>query len=164
MAWNEWEQLKRRAADDKATHLRLNQAAGSAAGAGDAGLVVHQDDLGAVGHEAFQLHGRLHNQVDVAGVGADDHGAGTTVQTAAALKSHHFAMGAGLETTVSVRTAQVKAVLQAFAHILNHLDYSKKLHTRDDETIAVEIRSRNGAAVPVSVLNSYFELAINEWL
>ncbi|MFI1166884.1 hypothetical protein ACH4UM_25615 [Streptomyces sp. NPDC020801] len=66
-------------------------------------------------------------------------------------------MGAGLETTVSVWTSQVKVVLQALAHISNHLDYSKKLHARDDETIAAEMRSRDGSAVRVSVLNSYFK-------
>ncbi|MFJ9863138.1 hypothetical protein [Streptomyces sp. NPDC101165] len=157
MAWDEWEQLKSRAAEQQPTHVQLNHAPDAVGGAGGADLVVHQDDLGAVGHEAFQLHARLHDQVDIAGAGADDHGAGTTMQAAAALKSHHFAMGAGLETTVSVWTSQIKAVLQAFAHISNHLDFSKKLHARDDGTIAAEMRSRDGSAVPVSVLNSYFK-------
>ncbi|MGW3207370.1 hypothetical protein [Streptomyces sp. NPDC001135] len=157
MAWDEWEQLKSRAADKRSTRLQLNSAADTAGGTGGADLVVHTDDLGAVGHEAFQLHSRLHDQVDIAGAGADEHGAGTTMQAAAALKNHHFAMGSGLETTVSVWTSQVKAVLQAFAHISNHLDYSKKLHAQDDETIAAELRGRNGSAVSVSVLNSYFK-------
>jgi hypothetical protein len=157
MAWDEWEQLKGRAAENKRAHLQLNSAADSVGGGGGADLVVHQDDLGAVGHEAFQLHARLHDQVDIAGAGADDHGAGTTMQAAAALKSHHFAMGSGLETTVSVWTSQVKAVLQALAHISNHLDYSKKLHARDDEKIAAEMRSRDGSAVSVSALSSYFK-------
>ncbi|MBY8865523.1 MULTISPECIES: hypothetical protein [Streptomyces] len=154
MTWDEWERSKRRVAEERATGLHLDHAP-SAGGDGD--LVVHQDDLGAVGHEAFQLHTRLHDQVDIAGAGADAHGAGTTMQAAAALKSHHFGMGAGLETTVSVWTSQVKAVLQAFAHISNHLDYSKKRHAHDDDAIAAEVRSRNGTAVPVSVLNSYFK-------
>ncbi|GAA3219512.1 hypothetical protein GCM10020256_24600 [Streptomyces thermocoprophilus] len=54
------------------------------------------------------------------------------MQAAAELKSHHFSMGSALETTVSVWTTQVKAVLQALAHISNHLDYSKKTHAHDD--------------------------------
>ncbi|MEU7318387.1 hypothetical protein [Streptomyces sp. NPDC007083] len=42
--------------------MRLNHAlppdgAGSAAASDEPSLVVHQDDLGAVGHEAFKLHG-----------------------------------------------------------------------------------------------------------
>ncbi|MFE9408578.1 hypothetical protein ACFYN0_07250 [Streptomyces sp. NPDC006704] len=156
MAWDEWEQLKSRAAEKQDTSTQLNSQPGSGGG-GDADLVVHQDDLGAVGHEAFQLHARLHDQVDIAGAGADQSGAGTTMQAAAALKSHHFDMGSGLETTVTVWTSQVKAVLQAFAHISNHLDYSQKLHARDDETIGAEVRNRDGSAVSMSVLSSYFK-------
>ncbi|WP_208899051.1 hypothetical protein [Streptomyces incarnatus] len=93
MAWEEWEQLKNQAAEGKTAHLQLNHVAdtvGGTGGTGGADLVVHQDDLGAVGHEAFQLHARLHDQADIAGAGADDRGAGTTMQAAAALKSHHW--------------------------------------------------------------------------
>lgn len=158
MAWDEWEELKSRAAERQATPMRLNHHPDpGGGGTGDADLVVHQDDLGRVGHEAFLLHARLHDQVDIAGAGADESGAGATMQAAASLKSHHFEMGDALETTVSVWTSQVKAVLQAFAHISNHLDYSKKLHARDDALIGAEIRNRDGSAVSVSVLNSYFK-------
>ncbi|MFD9406718.1 hypothetical protein ACFWBN_06780 [Streptomyces sp. NPDC059989] len=33
-------------------------------------LVVTQDDLGAVGHEAFIVHGHLRGKTDIAGTGA----------------------------------------------------------------------------------------------
>jgi hypothetical protein len=157
MAWEEWEQLKSRAIKGKTEHLQLNDASGAGGSTGDPDLVVHQDDLGAVGHEAFQLHARLRHQVDIAGAGADESGAGTTMQAAAALKSHHFSMGSALETTVSVWTTQVEAVLQALAHISNHLDYSKKAHALDDAKIAAEMRGRDGSPVSVSVLSSYFK-------
>ncbi|GGV83800.1 hypothetical protein MTQ10_29650 [Streptomyces sp. XM83C] len=157
MAWEEWEQLKSRAIEGKTTHLQLNGANGSTGNAGRPDLVVHQDDLGAVGHEAFQLHARLRHQADIAGAGADENGSGTTMQAAAELKSHHFSMGSALETTVSVWTTQVKAVLQALAHISNHLDYSKKTHAHDDAKIAADMRCRDGSPVPVSVLSSYFK-------
>ena len=53
-------------------------------------------------------------------------------------------------------TSQVKSVLQACAHISNHLDYSKKLHAHDDTRIAADLSGRTGP-VPVSVLNEYFK-------
>ncbi|WP_374385269.1 hypothetical protein [Streptomyces sp. D2-8] len=134
--------------------MRLNQA--GAAGAGDSDLVVHQDDLGAVGHEAFILHGELKKKADVAGTGVDKNGSGSTMQAAAALKSHNLGLGAELESTVEIWTSQVKHVLQACAHISNHLDYSKKLYAREDAGIAAEIRGRTGP-LPVSALNDYFK-------
>ncbi|GAA1247665.1 hypothetical protein ACFQ0Q_19750 [Streptomyces aureus] len=94
MAWDEWEQLKGEAAQRRGAGMQLNQA--PPAGGGD--LIVRQDDLGAVGHEAFSLHTRLGKQVDIAGAGADEHGSGTTMQAAAELKSHHFGAGGELET------------------------------------------------------------------
>jgi hypothetical protein len=157
MTWDEWERLKNRTTGKEAGELRLDTAADSVGGMDSANLVVHQDDLGAAGHEAYRLHTRLRDQADIAGSGADDHGVGTTMRAAAALKSHGFAMGAALETTLSVWTSQVEAVLQAFAHVSNHLDYSRKLHAHDDEKIGAEIRRRDGSALPVSVLSSYFK-------
>lgn len=56
MAWDEWEQSKGAATQRHAARVQLNEA-GTADG--DGGLVVRQDDLGAVGHEAFVLHGEL---------------------------------------------------------------------------------------------------------
>ncbi|MCK8432123.1 hypothetical protein G3I77_03510 [Streptomyces sp. D2-8] len=154
MAWEEWERAKAAASEGQAARMRLNQA--GAAGAGDSDLVVHQDDLGAVGHEAFILHGELKKKADVAGTGVDKNGSGSTMQAAAALKSHNLGLGAELESTVEIWTSQVKHVLQACAHISNHLDYSKKLYAREDAGIAAEIRGRTGP-LPVSALNDYFK-------
>ncbi|MFF3504153.1 hypothetical protein [Streptomyces sp. NPDC003247] len=155
MAWDEWEELKSQTGSGDATHMRLNQypadsGGGTAGGQGD--LVAYQDDLGAVGHEAFVLHGRLHDDVDIAGAGADGKGDGSTTQAASALKSSNFVMGAALATTVEVWTTQVKSVLTACAHISNHLDYSKKLHAQNDTTIAADL-----SGMSVSRLNEYFK-------
>ncbi|MFJ9246017.1 hypothetical protein [Streptomyces sp. NPDC101776] len=150
MAWEEWEQLKADAARRGSAHMQLNQL--PADGGGTTGdLVVHQDDLGAVGHEAYILHDQLRQRVDIAGSGS-----GSTTQAGEELKGSGFAMGAALGATVSVWTSQVKSVLQAVAHISNHLDYSKKLHAQDDTHIAAEIRGRDGSAMSVSSLNRYF--------
>ncbi|WP_327284781.1 MULTISPECIES: hypothetical protein [unclassified Streptomyces] len=158
MAWNEWENAKAEAVAQRQVSMRLNQLPGGPAGSsGEADLVVHQDDLGDVGHEAFALHGKLQKEADIAGAGSNPEGAGSTMQAAAALKASTFALGGELETTVSVWTSQVRTVLQACAHISNHLDYSKKAHAEDDAAIAASLRNRDGSAVPVSRLAEYFK-------
>ncbi|OIJ65650.1 hypothetical protein [Streptomyces mangrovisoli] len=159
MTWDEWEHLKASAAERQSPHTHLDQvAADSGGGSADSGdLVVHQDDLGAVGHEAHVLYDHVRAQADIAGAGADKSGAGTTMRAAAELKSHGLAIGGALETTVTVWTSQVDSVLQACAHVSNHLDYSRKRHAEDDETIAAAVRERDGSALSVSQLDQYFE-------
>ncbi|MFF8596859.1 hypothetical protein ACF061_36670 [Streptomyces sp. NPDC015220] len=159
MAWDEWEKLKAQAAERQSTSMRLNQleADGGGGGGGSGDLVAHADDLGAVGHEAYILCDKLNNEADIAGAGAGNGDSGSTMQAAASLKSHGFATGGALETTVTVWTSQVKAVRQACAHISNHLDYSKKRHSADDANIAALVRGRDGSAVSVSKLNEYFK-------
>ncbi|MER6820214.1 hypothetical protein ABT316_11735 [Streptomyces cellulosae] len=133
--------------------MQLNQA--GPGGAGDPDLMVHQDDLGAVGHEAFVLHGDLKKRADIAGMGLDKNGSGSTMRAAAECRTRDLGLGPELEVTVEVWSSQVKHVLQACAHISNHLDYSQKLYAEEDAKIAAEIRSRTGT-LPVSVLNDYF--------
>jgi hypothetical protein len=154
MAWAEWERAKAEALQGRGARMQLNQA--PPGGAGDSDLVVYQDDLGAVGHEAFILHGELKKKADIAGTGADKNGSGSTMQAAAALKSHNLGLGAELESTVEIWSSQVKHVLQACAHISNHLDYTKKMHAQEDAGIAAEIRGRTGT-LPVSALSEYFK-------
>ncbi|MEU0007364.1 hypothetical protein ABZ079_24560 [Streptomyces sp. NPDC006314] len=156
MAWGEWEQLKARAAGGESAHMRLNQlVADGGGGAGD--LVVHQDDLGAVGHEADLLYDDVKSQADIAAAGSGNGSAGSTMQAAATLKTHGFEMGGALETTVEMWSSQVKAVLQACAHISDHLDFAQKLHAQDDARIGAVLRGHDGSAVSVSQLNEYFK-------
>ncbi|MET8562028.1 hypothetical protein ABZV75_16085 [Streptomyces flaveolus] len=49
MAWDEWERLKAGTARGASTHTRINHLPAEGGG-GTGDLVVHQDDLGAVGH------------------------------------------------------------------------------------------------------------------
>jgi len=154
VAWEEWEKAKAAAAESRTAPMRLNQA--GSGGADGLDLVVHQDDLGAVGHEAFVLHGELKKRADIAGAGADKNGSGSTMRAAAELKSHGLGLGPELESTVEIWSSQVKHVLQACAHISNHLDYSKKLYAQEDAKIAAEIHGRTGT-LPVSALNDYFK-------
>ncbi|MGW0770391.1 hypothetical protein [Streptomyces sp. NPDC002676] len=159
MAWDEWEQLKAQAVEQRSTHMRLNQlpAEGGGGGGGAGDLVVRQDDLGAVGHHANALYDDIKRQADIAAAGSGKGEAGSTMQAAATLKSHGFQTGDVLETTVEMWTSQVKAVLQACAHISDHLDYTQKLHTEDDAKIGAVLRGRDGSAVSVSQLNEYFK-------
>jgi hypothetical protein len=155
MAWEEWEQAKAAVRERRETRMQLNQTA-PGSGSADAALVVNRDDLGAVGHEAFILHGELKRRADIAGAGADPNGSGSTMQAAIGLTSCNLGLGAELASTVEVWNAQVKHVLQACAHISNHLDYSRKLHAHEDARIADELRGRTGP-LPVSALNNYFK-------
>ncbi|MEU3920000.1 hypothetical protein [Streptomyces sp. NPDC029004] len=157
MAWDEWEQLKTQAAEKHSTGMRLNQLPADPGGSGSGVLVASQDDLGAVGHEAFILHGHLSKDADIAGAGMDKHGAGSTMQAAGNLKMHNFTFGSALETTVTVWDTQVKTLLQACAHISNHLNYSKKLHANDDAQVGISLHRRDGSAVPVSEIDKYFK-------
>ncbi|MEU2395165.1 hypothetical protein [Streptomyces sp. NPDC007369] len=111
-------------------------------------LVVTQDDLGAVGHEAFVVHGELRKKSDIAGTGA-------TGRAATECSAKNLAMGSELSVTLSTWDSQVKTVLQMYAHISNHLDYSKQAHARDDEAIAASLRHRNGSAMSVSEIQRY---------
>jgi hypothetical protein len=158
MAWEEWEQLKSEAAQRRSSQMELNQfPAGGGAGMPGGDLVAYQDDLGAVGHDAFVLYDDLRKGTDIAGAGMNKDGAGSTMQAAASLTSRGFAMGGALQLTVEVWTGQAKTVLQACAHISNHLAYSEKSHTRDDAEIAAMLRGRDGSAVSVSQISKYFE-------
>lgn len=158
MAWGEWEQLKAQAMERKSPRMRLNQLAADSGGGGGTGdLVVHQDDLGAVGHEANVLYDEVKSQADIAAAGAGKGSTGSTMQAAATLKSHGFQTGNALETTVEMWTSQVKSVLQACAHISDHLDYTRKLHAQDDAKIGAVLQGRDGSAVSVSQLNEYFK-------
>ncbi|MFJ7151849.1 hypothetical protein ACIQVT_27290 [Streptomyces sp. NPDC100445] len=155
MAWDEWEQAKAQAAG-RSTHVRLNQVAAEG-GSASGDLVVYQDDLGRVGHEANTLFDEVKSRADIAAAGSGNGSVGSTMQAAAALKAHGFQMGSALETTVEVWTTQVKSVLQACAHISNHLDFTQKLHAQDDAKIGATLRGRDGSAVSLSQLDEYFK-------
>ncbi|MEU2429193.1 hypothetical protein ABZ611_06665 [Streptomyces sp. NPDC007861] len=155
---DEWAQLVSEAGQRQSAGMRLNQLEpGSGGTGGEAGmdLVVTQDDLGAVGHEAFLLHAELQKKADIVGAGADKSGEGSTARAAKELSDRNLTMGGELYTTLSVWDSQVKTVMQMCAHISNHLDYSQKAHARDDAVIEAAMRGRDGRAMPVSEISKY---------
>ncbi|MFC0599370.1 hypothetical protein [Streptomyces palmae] len=152
----DWAQLVSEASKQRPGATQLDKVdPGGADGGSGADLVVHQDDLGAVGHEAFRLHGMLHKQADIGGAGSDKSGSGSTAQAAKELTSRNLAMGPGLLDTLTFWESQVNTVLQMCAHISNHLDYSKKAHAKDDEELAASLLHRNGDALSVSEISKY---------
>ncbi|WP_282689953.1 MULTISPECIES: hypothetical protein [unclassified Streptomyces] len=146
----EWGELKAAAA------MRLNQA-GGADGSGPKGLVdlvVKDDELGGIGHAAFGLF----NKLEPTGKHAK-----TASETASkGLTGDGFTTGAAFTEVIGTWEKQVKSLLQACAHISNHLDYTKKSRKADDEWIETQLHSIGPAApgadtaVPVSQLNRYF--------
>ncbi|WP_327326862.1 hypothetical protein OG735_33420 [Streptomyces sp. NBC_01210] len=155
---DEWAQLKSEAQDRQPAQMRLNAAAPEPGGPGSgtkADLVVHQDDLGKVGNEAFRVHGELQKKADIAGAGVSKGGAGSTAQAAEELKGRNFGAGDELYTTLEVWSTQVKTVLQMCAHISHHLDYSKKAHANDEAEIVASLKRRDGSAVSVSEISKY---------
>ncbi|GGY96976.1 hypothetical protein CP967_21625 [Streptomyces nitrosporeus] len=133
MAWDEWEQLKSDAAERRATRMRLNQLPPEAGGGpppqGD--LKVNQKDLAEIGNAAFLLYGDLEK--------TGDHARASTQKAASGLTSETFALGAALDHVASRWIDQVRSLLDACAHISNHLDFTKGAHAGDEVYISTVI-------------------------
>ncbi|MFI5984632.1 hypothetical protein ACIBEA_27620 [Streptomyces sp. NPDC051555] len=128
----EWAQVRASVADKQAG-VRLNHVpddgGGGPAPQGD--LVVTQQDLAAVGDAAFKLHQRL----DTDG----DHAKASTYEAAGAMKKD-FALGGALSTVGDKWNAQVNSLLEACAHISNHLDYTQNAHAEGEHWIATQLK------------------------
>ncbi|MZD10018.1 hypothetical protein GTW43_33795 [Streptomyces sp. SID5785] len=132
MAWDEWEQLKAAAEERQAGQMRLDSAGSSSAGPqGD--LTVSHSDLAKIGDEAFQLFQDLGNH------GRD---AWASSQSAASdLKTQGFEIGGGLDKVQERWEKQLQSVLDACAHISNHMDFTQKAHKGDEYYIAGAVSS-----------------------
>lgn len=137
---DEWAAAKSAAADR--ISMRLNQLpADPGRWSPSADLAVRQDHLGAIGHAAYELHGRL--------VKDGNHARTDTSEAATGLSSHGFRTGSALATVQETWSSQLRTLLDACAHISNHLDYSVAAHKKDDE----EIRT----SLAVSKISEYFK-------
>jgi hypothetical protein len=135
MAWEEWEQLKTQAAERHAAQMQLNQLPVDPGGGGgtQGDLVVSHADLEAVGkaaHALFEDFTTYSGHVRVASAAA-----------AGGLKGEGFALGAALAHVTERWSEQSKTLLDACAHISNHLRYTKSLHAAGDSYIAGTISS-----------------------
>ncbi|XCM29042.1 hypothetical protein ABXI76_06245 [Streptomyces parvus] len=105
-------------------------------------LVVHDDELGRIGHFAYRLHNSLK---------ADGKHAQTTTRAAGtSLTSDGFEMGKALTSASVAWAKQVGTLLDACAHISNHLDHTKASKKKDDEWV--------GAQVSVSKISDYYDV------
>lgn len=134
MAWDEWEQLKN-AAGERSAQMRLNQLPAEPGGGGEKGgdLKVSQKDLAAVGDSAFKLF------EDLGRYGRD---AWSNSQTAAKdLTTQGFALGGGLQHVQKRWEEQLQCLLDACAHISNHMDFTKNAHAGDEYYITSTVSS-----------------------
>lgn len=137
----EWQQLQQRAVAHRAG-TRLNGHVGGGGAPSD--LSVRSDDLGRVGNDAFGLRDRL---------GRDGkHAQKSTEEAATALKSDNFRTGRALKTVHDTWDNQVKTLMDACAHISDHLDYTIAQHAKDEADI-----SQSFTGLSVSRISEFFE-------
>ncbi|GAA2291212.1 hypothetical protein GCM10010234_35400 [Streptomyces hawaiiensis] len=138
MAWDEWEQLKGEALrrQQGSTHMQLNQLAPEPSGGGgnqQGDLRVNQKDLASVGDAAYKLHQDFER--------FSDHARISSMKAAGGLKAEGFEIGSALDHVAERWVDQVQTLLDATAHISNHLDYTKGAHAGDEVYIAGTISS-----------------------
>ncbi|MEU5159365.1 hypothetical protein AB0G74_07085 [Streptomyces sp. NPDC020875] len=127
MAWEEWDRLKASAAERGSTGMRLNglpeDERPGKAGVGD--LKVTHTNLAAVGDHAFKLYQRLWPEARQAVIPG-------TERAAANLSSQDFVLGGALQQVADRWEKQLRSLMDACAHISNHMDFSQKTHQGDD--------------------------------
>lgn len=122
--------------------MRLNRVDDGPTSSGAAAdLSVKQDELGAVGHEAYGLYNRLANDGDQARA--------STFDAAIALTNDNFQTGSAMTKVHDTWGRQLKTLLDACANISNHLDYSAASHAKEEADIV--------AALTASKINAYFK-------
>ncbi|MDQ0984764.1 hypothetical protein [Streptomyces sp. V2I9] len=135
MAWDEWEQLKADAATRQPTRMQLNHPPPEPGGAGSGGqqgdLAVNRTDLAAIGDAAYELRrdfGRT-----------SEHARAASQKAAGGLKAQGFALGSALDHVAARWIEQSRSLLDATAHISNHLDFTKGAHAGDEVHIAATV-------------------------
>lgn len=103
--------------------MRLNQVPPGGGPPPKGDLTVDQKELAAIGDAAFKLH----NDLDKDG----DHARASSLKTGGEL-AKDFAVGGALEYVATRWIDQLRNVLDACAHISNHLDYTKHVHKDRD--------------------------------
>ncbi|MET7859995.1 hypothetical protein ABZS81_22810 [Streptomyces sp. NPDC005318] len=139
----EWAALRAESAQQ--VDMRLNGADDGKtrqSGPRDPDLSVNQDDLGAVGHDAYDLRTRVSKE--------GDHARPATFEAAIGLTNGNFAGGSALLKVHDRWNTHLKTLLDACAQISDHLNYTKAAHAKDDVQIG-------GDLISVSKLNEYLK-------
>ncbi|MEU0254676.1 hypothetical protein ABZ299_19670 [Streptomyces sp. NPDC006184] len=140
MAWDEWEQLKTRAAEGQSAHMQLNHVDG---GGGTYGpyvlpgktgdLKVGHEDLEKIGSAAHHLYNQLWDKARVATPSSDS--------AAGDLSQQGFALGTGLQHVSTRWEEQLKSLMDACAQISNHMQTTKAVHANDEHYIQRQMSS-----------------------
>lgn len=135
MAWDEWEQLKSEAQQrqQSSTHMQINHVDPGVPVNDQGDLDVSHGDLAKVGNAAFDLHRQFEH--------FSDHARVKSIAAGDGLKAEGFEIGSALTHVAEHWVDQVQTLLDATAHISNHLDYTKKAHAGDEFFIAGTISS-----------------------
>ncbi|MEV7275687.1 hypothetical protein [Streptomyces sp. NPDC093111] len=129
---DEWAGIRSAAQEDRAAmRLAHVDVDGDNGPSQDGDLRVGQTDLAAVGDAAFTLHTRLAAEGGHANVSTREAGTAMAAQ---------FALGAALTTVADKWREQVDTLLDACAHISNHLEYTRKTHADDEQWIATRFK------------------------
>lgn len=124
---------------------RLNRAVPGPGGPDSGGggdLVVHDNELGALGNMAYALRQRL--SVD------GDHARQNTFDASVELFQDGLEMGSALTELHDAWSTKLGTLKEACAHISNHLDYTRAEHAKDEEKVATEMRNAQGERMSVS--------------
>jgi hypothetical protein len=141
MAWDEWEQLKADALQRQqgSTQMQLNELDGGGGFSGPSrpdtygGLKVANDGLTKIGKAAFGLYNQLWDKARVTVPSSDS--------AAADLSKQGFTLGPGLKHVSNRWEEQLKSLMDACAHISNHMRVTKKLHDDDEGYIQRQMSS-----------------------
>ncbi|MCC3771073.1 hypothetical protein [Streptomyces sp. UNOC14_S4] len=144
---DEWAQSKAEAARDSSVHTRLNMLP-SPPGGYDPDLEASQFDLAKVAHAAYQLHGGL----QAAGGHADK----SSKSAGSELSGSHLTSGPALTKLAETWETQVKTLLEACAHISNHLALSAEMATEHDEKIATGFQDAKHRLMTPSRIAEYY--------
>ncbi|MFI7006764.1 hypothetical protein [Streptomyces sp. NPDC050145] len=137
MAWDEWERLKKEAAERHSTQMQLNSVPVDPGGSGPStygDLKVDDKDLIAVGKAAHDLHkdfGDVSDKARLASMSVVD----------SMKKSDGFELGAAIDHVATHWIDQVQSLLDATAHISNHLHVTQSTHAKDEVYIEGVISS-----------------------
>ncbi|MDT0543505.1 MULTISPECIES: hypothetical protein [Streptomyces] len=111
-------------------------------------LVAGRDDLGRVGHAAYRLHGGLR--------AAGRHAKVNSEAAGAELAKDHFATGSALTRLADTWQTQVDTLLEACAHISNHLDHSATRYREEDAKIETGMHDARRRLMTPSRIAEYY--------
>ncbi|MFE0764246.1 hypothetical protein ACFW4X_28080 [Streptomyces smyrnaeus] len=112
-------------------------------------LVVRDDELGALGNMAFDLHSQLSTTGDLARQ--------NTFDAATQLFNDGLEAGSALTVLHDAWNTKLGTLKEACAHISNHLDYSKAQHAKDEHDIQTGMKNAAGKAMTVSRIYDYIK-------